>query len=121
MAIEPKLDIIGAALADPSRSRILCELMDGRAFTNKELVCAAEVSPQTTSAHLKQLEVASLTASLRSGQHVYHWVASADVARVLEGLATLSPTDHLSRPGQIATDTQRARSCYNHIAVSSAS
>ena len=57
MAIEPRLDIIGAALADPSRSRILCELMDGRAFTNKELACAAEVSPQTASAHLKQLEL----------------------------------------------------------------
>ncbi|NNL34363.1 MAG: winged helix-turn-helix transcriptional regulator [Silicimonas sp.] len=116
MAIEPRLDIIGAALADPSRSRILCELMDGRAFTNKELASAAEISPQTTSAHLKQLELAGLTASLRSGRHIYHRVASADVARVLEGLATLSPTDHLYRRGRTATDTHRARSCYNHIA-----
>lgn len=116
MAIEPRLDIIGAALADPSRSRILCELMDGRAFTNKELACAANVSPQTASVHLKQLELAGLTSSLRSGRHVYHRVASADIAEVLERLATLSPTDHLARPGQIATDTQRARSCYNHIA-----
>ena len=47
MNMEPRLDIIGGALADPSRSRILCELMDGRAFTNKELACAAHVSPQT--------------------------------------------------------------------------
>lgn len=70
MAIEPRLDIIGAALADPSRCRILCELMDGRAFTNKELACAADISPQTTSAHLKQLEMAGLTSSLRSGRHV---------------------------------------------------
>ena len=116
MAIEPRLDIIGAALADPSRSRILCELMDGRAFTNKELACAAEVSPQTASAHLKQLELAGLTSSLRSGRHVDHKIASGDVAQVLEGLATLSPTDHLARPGQTAIDTQRARSCYNHIA-----
>lgn len=116
MAIEPRLDIIGAALADPSRSRILCELMEGRAFTNKELACAAEVSPQTASAHLKQLELAGLTSSLRSGRHVYHRIANADVAQVLEGLATLSPTDHLTRPGQTATDTKRARSCYNHIA-----
>ena len=89
MAIEPRLDIIGAALADPSRSRILCELMDGRAFTNKELACAADVSPQTASAHLKQLEMAGLTSSLRSGRHVYHRIAGADVAQVLEGLASL--------------------------------
>lgn len=116
MAIEPRLDIIGAALADPSRSRILCELMDGRAFTNKELACAANVSPQTASVHLKQLELAGLTTSLRSGRHIYHRVANADVAQVLERLATLSPTDHLARPGQAAADTRRARSCYNHIA-----
>ncbi len=116
MAIEPRLDIIGAALADPSRSRILCELMDGRAFTNKELACAADVSPQTASAHLKQLEMAGLTSSLRRGRHVYHRIANADVAQVLEGLATLSPTDHVNRPGQAATETRCARSCYNHIA-----
>jgi DNA-binding transcriptional ArsR family regulator len=116
MAIEPRLDIIGAALADPSRTRILCELMDGRAFTNKELACAADVSPQTASAHLKQLEIAGLTSSLRSGRHVYHRIANVDVAKVLEGLASLSPTDHLSRPSQTASDTLRARSCYNHIA-----
>ncbi|WP_162617535.1 ArsR/SmtB family transcription factor [Yoonia maritima] len=116
MTIEPRLDIIGAALADPSRSRILCELMDGRAFTNKELACAACISPQTASAHLKQLEGAGLTASLRSGRHVYHRIANADVAATLEGLAQLSPTDHLSRPGRHDADTPRARSCYNHIA-----
>lgn len=116
MTIEPRLDIIGAALADPSRSRILCELMDGRAFTNKELACAANISPQTASAHLKQLEQAGLTVSLRSGRHVYHRIASAEVAATLEVLAQLSPTDHLSRPGQISTDTRQARSCYNHIA-----
>lgn len=116
MTIEPRLDIIGAALADPSRSRILCELMDGRAFTNKELACAAGVSPQTASAHLTQLEMAGLTSSLRSGRHVYHRIVRAEVAEALEGLARLSPTDHLSRTGQASADTLRARSCYNHIA-----
>ncbi len=116
MTVEPRLDIIGAALADPSRSRILCELMDGRAFTNKELACAARVSPQTASGHLKQLEHAGLTASLRSGRYIYHRIANAEVAAILEGLAQLSPTEHLSRPGQLGTDTRLARSCYNHIA-----
>jgi DNA-binding transcriptional ArsR family regulator len=116
MALEPRLDIIGAALADPSRSRILCEMMDGRAFTNKELACAASVSPQTASAHLKQLEMAGLTSALRNGRHVYHRIASAEVASTLEGLAKLSPTDHLSRNCASGADTQRARSCYNHIA-----
>jgi DNA-binding transcriptional ArsR family regulator len=116
MTIEPRLDIIGAALADPSRSRILCELMDGRAFTNKELACAAGITPQTASAHLKQLKMAGLTTSLRSGRHVYHQIANADVASALEGLACLSPTDHLTRNIRSGLNTQLARSCYNHIA-----
>ncbi len=116
MTIEPRLDIIDAALADPSRSRILCELMDGRAFTNKELACAANVSPQTATAHLKQLEAAGLTSSLRSGRHIYHRIANEDVAGVLEKLASLSPTDHLYRNSRTTCDTRLARSCYNHIA-----
>lgn len=116
MTIEPRLDILGAALADPSRARILCELMDGRAFTNKELAAAAGITAQTASAHLKRLEGAGLTAALRSGRHVYHRIASPRVAEVLEGLSALSPTGHLDRPGRAAAETRRARSCYDHIA-----
>lgn len=119
MTTDPRLDIIGAALADVTRSRILCEMMDGRAFTNKELACAAGVTAQTASVHLKHLEVAGLSISLRSGRNVYHRIASAEVAGVLEALASLSPTDHLNRAKNRnlpETDTMRARSCYNHIA-----
>ncbi|WP_172796276.1 metalloregulator ArsR/SmtB family transcription factor [Loktanella sp. 5RATIMAR09] len=117
--MEPRLDIIGAALADPSRSRILCEMMDGRAFTNKELACAAEISAQTASVHLKHLQAAGLTSSIRSGRCVYHRIASEDVAGVLEALAGLSPTDHLNRAKSRKmpeANIMRARSCYNHIA-----
>lgn len=119
MTIEPRLDIIGAALADPSRCRILCEMMDGRAFTNKELACAAEISAQTASVHLKQLHAAGLTLSIRSGRCVYHRIANEAVAAVLEALAGLSPTDHLLRAKNRKlpeANALQARSCYNHIA-----
>ncbi len=119
MTTEPRLDIIGAALADPSRSRILCEMMDGRAFTNKELACSANVTAQTASVHLKHLEAAGLTTSLRSGRNIYHRIANAEVASVLEALASLSPTDHLQRATKRSlpdADAMRARSCYNHLA-----
>jgi DNA-binding transcriptional ArsR family regulator len=119
MTTEPRLDIIGAALADPSRARILCEMMDGRAFTNKELASAAEITAQTASAHLKHLEGAGLTASLHSGRHVYHRIKNEQVAHVLETLAHLSPTDHLIRAKHQSTPDPHvlhARSCYNHIA-----
>ena len=119
MTTEPRLDIIGAALADQSRARILCEMMDGRAFTNKELASAAEITAQTASAHLKHLEGAGLTASIRSGRHVYHRIKNEQVAHVLETLAHLSPTDHLIRAKHQGTPDPHvlhARSCYNHIA-----
>ncbi|KZK92444.1 MULTISPECIES: ArsR family transcriptional regulator [unclassified Pseudovibrio] len=119
MTAEPRLDIIGAALADASRTRILCEMMDGRAFTNKELACAAEISAQTASVHLKQLQAAGLTSCIRSGRCIYHRIASEDVAGVLEVLAGLSPTDHLYRARNRKlpeANIMRARSCYNHIA-----
>ena len=119
MRTEPRLDIIGSALGDPSRARILCELMDGRAFTNKELAAAAGIAPQTATAHLKQLEASGLTRSLRSGRHIYHQLAGEEVAVALEALAGLSPTDHISRgqgrKGKVG-NALNARSCYNHIA-----
>ena len=119
MNTEPRIDIIGALLADTSRMRILCALMDGRAFTNKELACAANITAQTASAHLKRLEGAGLTRSLRSGRNVYHCITSEKIANALETLACLSPTEHLSRAkGRHLPDieTMRARCCYNHIA-----
>ena len=116
MSIEPRLDIIGAALADPSRARILCELMDGRSFTNKELASAARVTPQTATAHLQHLSGAGLTTFERSGRHIYHRIANEQVASALEALAQLSPTDHLTRNPKTSADTMLARSCYNHLA-----
>ncbi|MCV6585912.1 MAG: ArsR family transcriptional regulator [Marinibacterium sp.] len=120
MQTEPRLDQIGAALADPSRARILCLLMDGRAHTNKELASRSGVTPQTATAHLQKLQANGLTTALRSGRHVYHRIASAEVAGVLETLGQLAPPDHLpdhltGRAGPAAR-VQLARSCYNHIA-----
>ena len=119
MTVEPRIDIIGSALSDPSRARILCELMDGRAFTNKELACTANITAQTASTHLKVLGGAGLTKSARSGRHIYHRIANQGVADALEALAGLSPTDHLHRArrsGRPEADALVARSCYSHIA-----
>lgn len=119
MDIEPRLDILGAALADQSRARILCELMDGRSHTNKELAFAAGITAQTASGHLGRLQNARLTVSERSGRHNYHRIASAEVAEVLESLAGISPTDHLYRAKRGANSGAEAliaRTCYNHIA-----
>lgn len=108
-----RLDILGDALAHPSRARILNALMDGRAFTAGELASYAGITPQTCTAHLDRLEYARLITRLRSGRHVYNRIASEEVARALEMLSTLA-ADPL--PCSTPPELRRARSCYNHLA-----
>ena len=45
MNVEPKLHHIAAAVADARRARMLCTLLDGRAFTNKELAADVPEAP----------------------------------------------------------------------------
>ncbi len=117
MAMEPRLNIIGAALADPNRVRMLCELMDGRAHTGKELASVAGVAPNTASGHLGKLLAAEIITSEKSGRCTYYRVASDEIAEVLEQLSALSPTDHLYRAlGKAIAPELVARTCYNHIA-----
>lgn len=107
----PPIHHLAAAIADGSRARLLCVLMDGRAHTNKELASLAGLSPATTSAHLTRLSQAGLTVSLRSGRHVYHKIASARIAALLEELAVIGPPPR-ARP----VTAPGARRCYNHLA-----
>ena len=46
---------VASAMADASRLKILCALMDGRAWTATELSAVADISPSTASAHLSRL------------------------------------------------------------------
>ena len=54
-SLEQGLAQVAAAIADGSRARMLCALMDGRAWTATELSLVAEVSASTASSHLARL------------------------------------------------------------------
>ncbi|AUQ57050.1 ArsR/SmtB family transcription factor [Phaeobacter inhibens] len=113
----PRFDILGQALADASRTRMLCELLDGRSYTNKELASAAGVTPPTATAHLQMLQSAGLVVSEKRGRCVFHRLASAEVAHTLEQLAAIAPSDHLHRAQQRkAGQLAPLRSCYDHFA-----
>ncbi|MGR3760975.1 ArsR/SmtB family transcription factor [Roseobacteraceae bacterium NS-SX3] len=115
--ITPRFDILGQAISDASRTRMLCELMDGRAFTNKELAAAAGVTPQTASAHLRLLQDAGLVRAAKRGRCVYHRLAGPEVAQALEQLAAIAPADSLYRAQQRkAGGLAAVRSCYDHLA-----
>ncbi|APG45582.1 ArsR/SmtB family transcription factor [Phaeobacter porticola] len=113
----PRFDILGQALADASRTRMLCELLDGRSYTNKELAAAAGVTPPTATAHLQLLQSSGLVVAEKRGRCVFHRLANAEVALALEQLAAIAPSDHLHRAQQRkAGGLAPLRSCYDHFA-----
>ncbi len=56
---QPNLDVVFAALADPTRRAILSRLADGQASVN-EIAAPFEISQPAVSRHLKVLERAGL-------------------------------------------------------------
>jgi DNA-binding transcriptional ArsR family regulator len=111
---------IAALVGEPARTAMLLALMDGRAFTARELAEAGRVSAATASRHLGLLVGAGLLVQDRQGRHCYHRLASAEVARLLEGLMQLA-VRQADAPRPVAVGPRdaalrRARTCYDHIA-----
>jgi len=99
-----------------------CILMDGRAFTSKELAHSTGITPQTASFHLQILEERGIITAIRSGRNKYHRITNAAIASVIETLAGMAPADHLKQPAhslsirKASHQMRIARSCYDHIA-----
>lgn len=110
---------IAALSGDPARAAMLQALMDGRALTASELARAAGVTPQTASGHLGRMATAGLLAVARQGRHRYHRLASAAVARMVEGImqvAAEASAGSAPRTGPRDPAMRRARTCYDHFA-----
>lgn len=111
---------IASLVGEPARTAMLLELMDGRALTANELAQAAHVTPQTGSRHLALLVDGGLLVVEQRGRHRYHRLASAEVARVLEGIMQLAahqpPPVRTVQPGPRNEAMRLARTCYDHVA-----
>ena len=114
---EARIEVIAAALADQSRSRIVFALMDGRAYTAKELAYQGRITAQTASFHLQKLVDAGIISRHSQGRHRYHHLANEDIAAAIEALSVAAPRAHLRRlkPGAEG-EIRMARSCYDHLA-----
>lgn len=114
----PHLEELGRLVGDSSRASMLSALMDGRAWTGRELATSANVTPPTASAHLQRLVSGGLVSALSQGRHCYYRIASRDVAAALESLLLLAPASAPRHPTQrrIAADLAEARLCYDHLA-----
>jgi len=105
-------------VADPSRAEMLASLMDGRAWTGRELARAANVTPSTASVHLARLVRSALVSVIAQGRHRYYRIGSPEVAHALESLMVLAPAPEPRHPTARGLDEalRRARTCYDHLA-----
>lgn len=115
-SLELSMAAVAAAMADPSRIKMLCALMDGRAWTATELSIVAEVASSTASAHLARLFNEKLVTCLSQGRHRYYRLAGHDIAELIEMMMGVSwkrvPAPETRAPLQLRT----TRTCYDHLA-----
>ncbi|MFK4791451.1 ArsR/SmtB family transcription factor [Microbacterium sp. ZW T5_56] len=114
------LAAVAAAMAEPTRAHMLVALMDGRAWTARELADHAGVAASTATEHLNRLVNLGLLAEHRQGRHRYVRLASSEVASTLEAVAALGrrPAAPVRSWRQATTRAglARARTCYDHFA-----
>lgn len=111
------LALAAGAVADRTRARMLCALMDGRAYTATEMSLVGGISASTASAHLRVLVENGMIECMRQGRHRYFRIASLEVAEMLEaimGLAASQPAVQSKTPAKL----RFARTCYGHMAGS---
>lgn len=118
----PDLPRIARLLSDPARARMVWMLIDGTTRPAGELAYGARVSAQSASGHLAKLVDGGLLEARAQGRHRYFRLASADVAGVVDSLASLGAATRPRRPRSPlpspSTPEQflRARTCYGHLA-----
>lgn len=133
-----------ALFADRTRTSMCLALLDGRAWTAGELARYTGVARSTASEHLDMLVAAGVLSESRQGRHRYLRLADADVAELVETLASFVPPDggrsrghgrdsegggrtngegdgDGDRPRTLRAVTTRAalaqaRTCYDHLA-----
>ena len=118
MLADASVASVAALLADRARATMLLALADGRVLPACELATLAGVKAPTASAHLGRLVEGGLLEVAREGRHALYRLASPQVARGLEALATLAPPRPAGsfREGQHGRALRVARSCYDHLA-----
>ena len=122
MQAEPDIARVARLLAEPARAKIVWTLIDGTTRPAGELAYAANISAQSASGHLAKLVAGGLLQSEAQGRHRYFRVASADVASVIEGMASLAAgtRPRVPRPtlpsASVPVQFLHARTCYGHLA-----
>lgn len=118
MNVEDKFVSISALMCEPTRARMLWNLLDGRAYTASELSIVADTSPTSASNHLSKLLEAAIVKVEIQGRHRYYSLANAEVAYAIEGLANLANNNYNKnvKKEPEKNGVKYCRTCYDHLA-----
>jgi DNA-binding transcriptional ArsR family regulator len=114
--MENSITDIASLIGEPVRAKILWTLMDGRAYTARELAIGVETTPQNLSMHLSKLLRAGLLAVEAQGRHRYYTFSRVEVAYAIEAMANLIPAEQMARKDMDAVPIKFCRTCYDHLA-----
>lgn len=114
--LEDAMSGVAAAMSDPSRVKILCALMDGRAWTATELAAVTDVASSTASAHLNRLLTNKLIICLSQGRHRYYRLAGKETAELIEMMMGISWQLHPTPATKTPVELRMLRTCYDHLA-----
>ena len=105
-------------LCEPSRAKIVWNLLDGRAYTASELALGSDLSTTAVSNHLSKLLEGNILKVAVQGRHRYYSFATPEVAYVVESLANLTKERTISKPAFQApiVGIKYCRTCYDHLA-----
>lgn len=113
--METRIEHIAALIGDPVRARVLWTLLDGRAYTARELAIGVETSPQNLSMHLSKLLKAGLLSVEAQGRHRYYSFSREEVAFAIEAMANLIPPPSVRQEPEMVP-IKYCRTCYDHLA-----
>jgi DNA-binding transcriptional ArsR family regulator len=114
--MENSITQIASLIGEPVRAKILWTMMDGRAYTARELAIGVETTPQNLSMHLSKLLRAGLLAVEAQGRHRYYTFSRGEVADVIEAMANLIPGEQMVKKDMDAVPIKFCRTCYDHLA-----
>ncbi|KFF10319.1 transcriptional regulator [Chryseobacterium soli] len=118
MNVEDKFVSISALMCEPTRARMLWNLLDGRAYTASELSIVADTSPTSASNHLSKLLEAEIVKVEIQGRHRYYSLSNSEVAYAVEGLANLANNSatKIVKKESDKNGIKYCRTCYDHLA-----
>ena len=109
---------VASLLCEPSRAKIVWNLLDGRAYTASELALVSDLSPSSVSNHLSKLLSGNILRVDVQGRHRYYSFANSDVAYAVESLANLANENLPAKLDKklMKTGVKYCRTCYDHLA-----